>query len=89
MNFANFTYEAVPFDSQIYMEVYYNQDCMDKYPYSEIEKLKVYAECVYVHFTFQGFPLKLQDCVTNNQKKGLVSEDCFYSDFLVYMNKIS
>lgn len=41
-----------------------------------------------VHFTFNGYTLKIGDCVKKNMLKGVLTDDCFVADFLEYIDKI-
>ncbi|TNV78316.1 hypothetical protein FGO68_gene16842 [Halteria grandinella] len=69
----------IPFASSIYMELHYEQACIDK--------IKD-RTCFTVQVFHNNTPLKFDTCIQANAKRGSQSDVCQIDDFLAHWDKV-
>lgn len=77
---TDFDYDFIPYSSQIYIELHYDEQCV---------KTKRDTSCFSVKVLYNGTALKFESCLDSNQQKGIDSTDCMYEDMLTYLQSIS
>eukprot|EP00347_Sterkiella_histriomuscorum_P002413 403368251 len=77
---VNFEFEDVPYTSQVYFELYYDDDC--------VNQVKDHS-CFTMKIAFNGHPLKFDTCMDANTSRGSTSPFCRFDDFIKHYNKKS
>lgn len=78
LNNTKFTFHDVPTCSQVYFEVYYDDECLY---YGKGD-----ASCFWVQNSFNGWPFTFDYCTKLNQAKGDSFQYCYYTDFIAYLD---
>lgn len=78
LNPVNFQFEDVPYGSQIYYELFYDENCL---------KTQKNSQCFTIKIAFNGHPLKLSTCQESNVQQGLKTPFCQFNDFVAHYDK--
>ncbi|CDW85891.1 histidine acid phosphatase family protein [Stylonychia lemnae] len=79
LNPVNFYFEAVPYCSQVYFELYYDEDCVST---------KKDNSCFTLQMFYNGHPFKLDTCQAANLQRGSNSPFCQFDDFVAHYDKL-
>lgn len=80
LNPVDHDFVDVTYGSSVFVELYYDTDCM----YTLRDE-----SCFNVRVSHNGVPLKLDTCLDGNMARGSQSKRCTYTDFRRHLNKIS